>query len=150
MAMQAQAQKEQAQFQADVQRRNMVIAQQNADAVVQQGQAEEERHRERVAQSVGTGKVALASRGLAIGGTGEAGKDALDDLLLAGAMDIFTLRHNVSLQKREAMLKKDQYQMQATLFDKQAASINPALAGITGLVGGIQQSGLLVKGKTPW
>lgn len=143
MFMQAAAQKQQAEFQAAVQRNNAIIAEQNADAIQQQGKVEEEKHRERIAQSIGTGKVAMAARGLAVDAPGEVGEDLIDDLLLAGGMDILTIRHNVGIEKRRALIQKDQYTAQAQLFDLQASSINPALAGITGFVGGIRGSGLL-------
>lgn len=144
--MQAQAQKNQAEYNAAVERNNVIIAEQNAEAILQQGTVQKDLHREKIAQTIATSKVNAAAQGLIVDEEGGVVGDLIDDLRLAGALDIMTIRHNVGLEERRANIERDQFVAKADLFDMQADSINPAFAGVTGLIGGLSSSGLFEKG----
>jgi len=128
--MQMRAAQQQAEYNAAVQRNNQIIAQQNADYVLKQGRIAADKHREKVAQAIGTGKVALAARGLAVDAVNEVGDDVLRDLMLAGWTDILTIEHNTKLEQRRALIQKDQFKAEEDLLTMRANSINPALGGL--------------------
>lgn len=126
---QAQAQRQQAEYNAAVARNNATIAEQNARDIVQRGEVARDVQRQRVAQTVGAARAAIASTGLLIDEPGTTPTALIDDLRTAGQFDIMTLKSNIDREERRARIEGSQFQAQAGLFDLEASSINPALAG---------------------
>lgn len=129
---QARAQKAQAEYSAAVSRNNAIIAQQNAADIVQRGEVAKDIQRRRVSQTIGAARAGLAGQGLLLdeGDTGTTAALLLDDLQVAGQMDIMTLKANVEREERRALIQGDQFTAEAGLFDLKASSINPAMAGL--------------------
>ena len=139
---QAQAQKAQAEYSSAVARNNAIIAEQNAADIVQRGEVARDVQRRRVQQTIGAARAAIAGSGLLLDDTeGTTPSLLLDDLRTAGQFDIMTLKANIDREERRALIQGAQFEAQAGLFDLQAASINPALAGAAAGLG--QASGLL-------
>jgi hypothetical protein len=140
---QAQAQKAQAEYSAQVQRNNAIIAEQNMADIIQRGDVALEKQRQRVRQTVGTARAAMSGSGLLLGGTpGETTSLLEEDLRTAGQMDILTLRGNIEREARRAEIQGINYQAQAGLFDLQASSISPFLSAATAGFKVGQSSGL--------
>jgi hypothetical protein len=53
----------------------------------------------------------------------------LGDLRTAGQFDIMTLKSNIDREARRARIEGGEFEAQAGLFDLQASSISPMLAG---------------------
>lgn len=127
---QAQAQRAQAQYSAAVARNNAIIAAQNEADIIQRGAVARDIQRTRVNQTVGAARAALAGSGMLIDDTdGTTTSQLTEDLISAGQFDIMTLRANVDREARRARIQGGEFQAQAGLFDLQASSITPALAG---------------------
>jgi len=140
---QAQAQRSQAEYQAQVQRNNAIVASQNEADVIQRGEVARDVQRTRISQTMGAARAGLASTGLLVdAGAGTTSSMLQEDLRTAGQMDILTLRGNIDREARKARIQEINYEAQAGLFEMQARSINPLLAGFaTGLSIG-ESSGL--------
>ena len=127
---QAQAQRAQARYSAAVARNNAIIAAQNEADIIQRGAIARDIQRTRVNQTIGAARSAIAGSGILLDDTGGTTATQLtEDLMAAGQFDIMTLRANVDREARRARIQGGEFQAQAGLFDLQAASINPALAG---------------------
>jgi len=140
---QAQAQKAQAEYQAQVQRNNSIIASQNEADVVQRGEVVREVQRTRISQTIGAARAALGGNGLLVDEAGTSSVTLQEDLRQAGQMDIMTLRGNIEREARKARIQSINYKAQAGLFDMQAKSINPLLSGLAAGFGAANSSGLL-------
>lgn len=127
---QAQAQRAQAQYSAAVARNNAIIAAQNEADIIQRGAVARDIQRTRVNQTIGAARSAIAGSGILLDDTdGTTSAQLTEDLMSAGQFDIMTLRANVDREARRARIQGSEFQAQAGLFDLQASSINPALAG---------------------
>lgn len=127
---QANAQKAQAEYNAAVARNNSIIAEQNEADIIQRGEVARDVQRTRINQTIGSARAAIAGSGLLLEGGEETTTGALiSDLQTAGQFDIMTLKTNVDREARRARIEGGQFEAQAGLFDLQASSINPALAG---------------------
>jgi hypothetical protein len=134
----ANAQKAQAEYNAAVARNNSIISSQNEADIIQRGEVARGIQRTRIAQTIGSARAAIAGSGLLLqGGEDTTSGALLGDLQTAGQFDIMTLKSNIDREARRARIEGVQFQAQAGLFDLQASSINPALAGATA---GLKQS----------
>lgn len=129
---QANAQKAQAEYNAEVARNNAIIAAQNEADVIQRGEVAKELQLTRLEQTMGTARAAIGGSGIALetGGETTTGQ-LLGDLRAAGQFDIMTLKNNIDREARAARIEGTQFEAQAGLMDLQARSINPLLAGAT-------------------
>jgi hypothetical protein len=127
---QANAQKAQAEYSSAVARNNSIISAQNEADIIQRGEVARDIQRSRVNQTIGAARAAIAGGGLLLEGGGETTAGALmGDLQTAGQFDIMTLKGNIDREARRASIEGGQFRAQAGLFDLQASSINPMLAG---------------------
>jgi hypothetical protein len=127
---QANAQKAQAEYNAAVARNNSIISAQNEADIIQRGEVARDIQRIRIGQTIGAARAAIAGSGLLLEGGEETTTGALlGDLQTAGQFDIMTLKANVDREARRARIEGGQFQAQAGLFDLQASSISPMLAG---------------------
>jgi len=142
-AQQASAQKKQAQYQSQVEQNNAIIAEQNAMDSIRRGAVESAKHGVRIRQTYGSAKAAAAGSGMDVTVQGEVAAKLLRDITTAGAYDMATIRHNASMEARRAMIQKDQFTAQSRLFDLQASSISPMMAGLSAGLGAAVQSDLI-------
>jgi hypothetical protein len=127
---QAQAQRAQAEYNAAVARNNSIIAAQNEADIIQRGEVARDIQRARVSQTIGAARAAIAGSGLLLDdGAGTTTSQLQEDLAVAGQFDIMTLKSNIDREARRARIEGGQFQAQAGLFDLQASSITPMLAG---------------------
>jgi hypothetical protein len=138
---QAQAAKDQANYQAAVAKNNAQIAAQNEADIIQRGSIATERARTRINQTIGTARAALSSRGLIMNEIGTTSAMLQEDLATAGASDILTLKGNIEREARRAKIEGVNFRAQAGLYGLQARSINPLFAGIVGGLQGFSASG---------
>lgn len=137
---QAQAQREQAEYQAAVAGNNAQIAAQNEADIIQRGSIATERARTRVNQTIGSARSALASRGLVMNETGTTTALLQEDLAVAGTSDILTMKSNIEREARRAKIEGASFKAQQGLYNLQANSINPLFAGIVGGMQGFQSA----------
>jgi hypothetical protein len=138
---QAQAAQDQAQYQAAVAGNNAQIAAQNEADIIQRGSIATERARTRINQTIGTARTALATRGLVMNETGTTSALLQEDLGVAGASDILTMKSNIEREARRAKIEGVNFRAQQGLYNLQAASINPLFAGIVGGLSGFNSAG---------
>ena len=140
-AQAAQAQKAQAEYQAQVAQNNAIIAGQNEADIIQRGTIATERARTRVNQTLGSARSALSASGLMMNEMGTSGALLQEDLALAGASDILTMKSNIEREARRAKIEGVNFRAQQGLFNLQASSINPLFAGVVGGLSGFQSGG---------
>jgi hypothetical protein len=127
---QATAQRAQAEYNAAVARNNSIISAQNEADIIQRGEVARNLQSIRIDQTMGAARAAIAGSGMLLEGGGETTTGALlGDLQTAGQFDIMTLKTNIDREARRARIEGGQFQAQADLFDLQASSISPLLAG---------------------
>jgi hypothetical protein len=127
---QAQARRAQAEYSAAVARNNAIISAQNEADIIQRGAIARDVLRNRVDQTVGAARAAIAGSGLLLDDApGTTTSMLTEDLMAAGQFDIMTLRANIDREARRARIQGGEFQAQAGLFDLEASSISPALAG---------------------
>lgn len=127
---QANAQKAQAEYNSAVARNNAIIAEQNAQDIEQRGDIAIADRRRALSQTIGTARTAIAGSGLLVDDDqGTTPSLLLEDLSTAGQMDILTLEGNIARETRRARIQGSQFEAQAGLFDLEASSISPGLAG---------------------
>ena len=135
---QAQAQKDQANFQAAVARNNQIIANQNADAIVEQGKQDKADHRRKIKLAMGKVAPAQAAKGFLVDDTADSTNVGFRaDLAEMGELDILRLGHATKLKERNARIQATNFGAQASLYDFQASQANPLLSGATSLISGI-------------
>jgi hypothetical protein len=134
----AQAAKNEALYNAQVQRNNAIIAQRNAADVKERGREAAEERGAHTRQVVGAAKAAMASNGLLVDdGPGTSSQSLLDDLARAGAVDTKRLYERAQREEYRALVQGMNFEAQAGLFELQASNINPALAGLTAITRGL-------------
>ncbi len=147
---QANAQKAQAEYNAAVARNNAIIAGQNEADIIQRGEVARDIQRIRIDQTIGAARAVMAGSGLLLEGGGETTTGALlGDLQTAGQFDIMTLKGNIDREARRARIEGVQFQAQAGLFDLQASSINPMLAGAAAGFSSLVSSANIFAPNTP-
>lgn len=133
---QAKAQKAQAEYNAAVSRNNAIIAEQNAQDVEARGDVALAERRRALNQTIGSARSAIAGSGLLLDDDADTTPALLlDDLTVAGNMDILTLEGNIDREARRARIQGNEFEAQAGLFDLQASSISPGLAGVSAGLG---------------
>jgi len=133
---QANAQKAQAEYNSAVARNNAIIAEQNAQDVEQRGDVALAQRRQALNQTIGSARSAIAGSGLLVDDAPETTPAMLlDDLTIAGQMDILTLEGNIARESRRARIQGSQFEAQAGLFDLEASSISPGLSGLSAGLG---------------
>lgn len=138
---QANAQQAQADYNAAVSRNNAIIAEQNAQDVEQRGDIALSQRRQALSQTIGSARSAIAGAGLLVDDTaGTTPTLLLEDLTVAGQMDILTLEGNIARESRRARIQGSQYTAQAGLFNLQSNSISPGLAGVSAGLGSVTRN----------
>jgi hypothetical protein len=133
---QASAQKAQAEYNSAVARNNSIIAEQNAQDVEQRGGIALAQRRQALSQTIGSARAAIAGSGLLVDDAPETTPAMLlDDLTVAGQMDILTLEGNIAREARRARIQGGEFEAQAGLFGLEARSISPAFAGLSAGLG---------------
>lgn len=147
---QAKAQKAQAEYNSAVARNNVIIAEQDAQDVEQRGDIALAQRRQALDQTIGSARTAIAGSGLLVDDAPETTPAMLlDDLTVAGQMDILTLEGNIARESRRARIQGSQFEAQAGLFDLEASSISPGFAGLSAGLGSAPRSvDLLFQGGT--
>jgi hypothetical protein len=142
----ASAQKKEAKYQAAVQRNNAITLERDAKAAREKARVEMNQKRRKIAQSVGSARAASAANGFLVEIEGTTGAALVDDLLIAGEMDLQTLDYNATLQQREFNVRATNSKAQAGLFDLRASNAKPLqsalLTGTGQLAGGIDSLAL--------
>jgi hypothetical protein len=128
-AMQGYSQSQMANYQAQVARNNQIIAQQNANIALQQGQQAEETQRIKTGRMIGALEAQQGASGVELG-TGSplnVEKSAAE----TGELDALTIRYNANLQARNYMYQSQMLGAQAGLYSSEAdwAVMNSILGG---------------------
>lgn len=131
---QSSAARDQANYQAAVQRNNEIISEQRAQTVERKGREEERLHRRQVAQLKGRQLVSLAGSGVDVT-TGDS-VDLLAETAELGERDAHKIRENTQQAAYDERLNALSFRNEARLYDAKAANENPLLAGTTSLLTG--------------
>ena len=143
---QASAQKAQAEYQAAVERNNVIIANQNAADAIDRGRVEADDMRRRVNQSLGSARAAVASNGLLLDDDmSSTSATLLDDMMIAGQLDVLRIHNNAQREERRAKIQGMNFEAQARLYDQKAASISPLMAGLSAGVSGLSGLGDFIR-----
>lgn len=145
---QSKAAQAQAEYNAQVQRNNATIAQQNAEVIRARGEAQEDEHRRKIQQSIGAARAAAAGGGFLIDGSDQDTNILLQaDIAEAGELDILRLRDDTELRAREQEIQGVNFGAQAGLFDAEASAQRPGMAAFgTLLEGAGRAAGIAVSG----
>jgi len=128
----AQDRKNTANYNSEVQLNNAEIAAVNAADIRDRGEQAAQDRGARTRQVIGAAKASMAGNGVLVDdGAGTTSRALLDDLAKAGAIDILRMRENAAREEYRALVQGSNFEAQAGLFDMQANSINPVLAGFS-------------------
>lgn len=146
------AEQQRNQYQAEVERNNAVIAEQNAASIRAAATEAAQRHSVRVKNTVGAAKTDFAANGFLVDDDWDTTIwDLTTDLEVDGAHDIATMYHNAELEERRAHLQGRDFIAQAGLFDWKASQgdtgvgyniggVDPALAGAASFAAGASKA----------
>lgn len=137
MYTQSQAAKDQANYQAAVQRNNQLIANRQAEDILKRGTLEERQYRSKVAQIKADQIVGLASQGVDI--TDGTSVDLLADTAALGELDAQTIRSNAERAAYDARVQASNFGASAQLSSLSAKAQNPLVAGGGTLLSGLGQ-----------
>lgn len=126
MYQQGQAAKKQAEYQASVSRNNQAIAEQNAKAALARGEAEEERHRDKVSLLHGRQTSLLSAGGVDISDPDSSAVDVLVGTMELGELDAQTIRHNSEMEAREHRVRGMNFGAEAGLNSSRATAAGQA------------------------
>ena len=127
---------------------NARIAKENAADVVERGEIAYKDRGLRTRQVIGSARAYSAGAGVSLeGGTTSAALQ--DDIRYAGAADILTMKMNTGFEEQRALNQGAQFTAQSNLYAKQAAGINPFMAGLTAGVGALNQNSDILFPSTP-
>ena len=149
---QAKATQAQYNYQAQVDRRNAQIAQQNADQKRQEGIEEARQQRIRTLQAVGSQQAAMAANGIDIS-SGTA-LDIIGDTAATGELDALTTMYNSETEARAFEYQSNNFKNQSNLDilsgqnAYRAGMTNAASAGFGGLSDGISVASKWYSGGT--
>lgn len=130
----SQARKAQADHQAQMSRNNQIIANRNAEEILKQGKEEANRYRGHVDQLKANQMVSLVAQGTDV--TEGTSIDLLADTAEQGERDARTIESNADREAYNARVQGMNYGSQANLYEVQAASYNPLMAGVSSLLSG--------------
>jgi hypothetical protein len=130
---QAKAAKNAAEYEAEVGEQNAKIQERNARDVEARGRDEQDRYKRRLAQMMGSQRVALAGTGVDIGG-GSA-LDLMADTAGEGARDVFTMGQNTARDAYGVRIGAMSSRQQASMSRATAEGISPGLAAVTAGLG---------------
>lgn len=123
---QGQAQKESEKFNAQVSRNNAIIAERNAKAAKERGDAEADAKRRQIASVKGQQRAAFAASGVAIDeGTP---LDILADTAELGELDVLNIKNNAEREAYNYRVQAGDFTAQAGLHD--ASARNASTAGL--------------------
>lgn len=135
MYTQSQAMKDQAAYQAAVQRNNQLIANRQAEDVLQRGQLQERQYRSRVAQIKSEQLVGLVGQGVDV--TEGTSVDLLSETAALGELDAQTIRANAERAAYDTRVQATNFGASAQMSQLRSEAENPLVAG-----GGTLLSGL--------
>lgn len=135
-SQQAAAQENAAKYQAAVAANNAKIAQRNAQASIEQGQAQEAAQRQKTTNLVGAQRAAFAANGIDVG-SGSA-LDVQSSAAQMGELDALTIRYNAENRAQGFASQAGGYSAQSGLYGMQGASAGAAggIGMTTSLLGG--------------
>ena len=139
-------------YQAQVDRRNAIIAQQNADQKRQEGIEEARLQRIKTLQAVGSQQAAMAANGIDIS-SGTA-LDVIGDTAAQGELDALTTMYNSETEARAYENQSNNFNNQANLDilsgqnAYKAGRLNAAAAGFGGLSDGLSVASKWYNGGT--
>jgi len=115
---QSQAQAQAANYQAQVARNNQIVAQQNAQLALEQGQVQEQAQRQKTGQQIG----GIVAQEAASGVNPNSGSPlrVRSSAAETGELDALTIRSNSELQARNYLVNASSYGAQAGLLQAQA------------------------------
>lgn len=136
---QASAQKQAAEYQADIDEQNAKIQERNAQDIEARGLEEQDRYRRRLAQMMGSQRAQLAGTGVDIG-SGSA-LDLMADTAGEGARDVAVIGQNTARDAYGARVGAMSSQANASMARSAAAGISPGLAAAPSLLSGASEFG---------
>ena len=138
---QGKAAEAQGNYQAAVARNNATLAQQQSDDAIARGKEEEQAHRRRVAQTVGSQRAAIAGSGFELGDA--TSQDILGDTAKWGEIDAFTIRDNAAREAWGYEVQGSNYQADAQLSQMRGENAKTASYWSAGadLMGGASKFG---------
>ena len=133
--MQAQGQKQNAQFQSGMMEQNAAFKRQTADETINAGNTSADWQRVRTGQAVGTQRSVQAANGIDVNSGSSA--QLQDDTAMLGELDALTIQNNVA---REAygyrvQAKQDLLNANQTVQNGKSAAMGSILGGIGGAFG---------------
>jgi hypothetical protein len=130
---QADAQKQQYAYQAQVAANNAIIASQQASVAIQNGQTQEQTQQLKTGQIYGAQRAAMAANGIDLG-EGSA-TDMLATTEFMGKRDQLTIRDNAARQAWGYQVQAQNYTDSSNANNATGDAINPFMAGATSLLG---------------
>lgn len=130
---QASSQKKMAQYNAAVARNNALIADMQANDVIERGKLQRQEQERKTRALMGNQAATLAANGLQLSGSAA---NVLSDTELFGEIDANTISQNAKRQAWRYNVQASNDRAQAGGFDAQADSISPGMAGATTLLAG--------------
>lgn len=140
---QAQAQKNAANYQAQVAKNNAWLAEKQAQDTEDRGAEAERQHRVKVNQVMGAQRAAMAGQGADL--SSGSPLDILSDTAAAGTMDALTTRNNFGRDAAGLRMQGANYQQQAGLYEMQAS--NAGAAGWLGASSSLLSGASSIGGK---
>lgn len=128
--------KSRAKFDRDVALNNEVIAKQNEQDTELRGRIATFDQRRAVARQISSVRSATAASGLVVDDAGTTGAAMVEDMTVAGELDVMRLRTNIDNEKRRAAIQGANFKAQAGQFEAQRSSINPFRSALVAGVGG--------------
>lgn len=138
---QGRAAQAQANYQAAVSRNNAQMAEWQAQDAIKRGQIEEDQHRRKVSQFIGTQRVGFGASGFDLGD--ETAVDILGDTAAMGEYDALTIRNNAAREAWGYRVQGSNYTAEANLqtMRGQAARSGAMWQGVGDLLGGAAKFG---------
>lgn len=141
---QSQAAEAQSKYQAAIAARNAELQRQNAADARERGKTEAAEHRDRIAQTIGASRAAMAARGLLVDDApGTVSADLQNDLLDAGELDILRIKDNAEREARRYEIAASNYDASGSGHLMEASQQSPAGAAVGTFLAGAASSARL-------
>ena len=146
-AQQAQAQRRQDLYRAQVARNNAQIARQNAAYIQKSGEVAKSERRELIKRHIGTVKAVYAANGFLVDDPDPDSTSAqsLAAVAEAGELDILRLDDRIKDEKRRALIQGEHFIAQAGLFELSGADRSGGIVGLGTLLSGAGETALKLK-----
>jgi hypothetical protein len=133
---QGKAAKQQADYQAQVSRNNAQVAEWQAEDSQARGKIEEDQHRRKVQQLIGSQKAGISGSGFELGD--DTSQSIIGDTAMFGELDALTIRNNAEREAWGYRVQGSNYTADAGLMTARGQSAQSAakMQGYTDLLGG--------------